>query len=1204
MPNLFDINWYQTQTDRVFKDLSEAISHYIRNRAHSMVSPHPLFDVGYYYEQRPDVLQAGQDALAHYCMTGWREGSNPHAGFDTNFYVSQFDNFHEEYLDPLTHYLTKGWRAGFRPNGWFDPNQYVAENPDVLETGTEPFTHFIVQCGRQSTGRGSAAGLPTARADQLRAHWNKTSASQMFDGGRSIGEIYNHLANELSFDPDADTSRVSEVVVGVFVHVFYTELMDEIANLVLRMPCEYRLYVSTDNPEKKRRIEVVLARYDIPSSRTTIKILGQRGFDIGPFVCGFADEIRRHDICLRLHTKRSMHNSPEFGRQWRRFLFRQNAGTTAHVARIVANFQADASLGILVPPHWEGIRDWVGIGDNFTAMQGLLKRLGYALRPSQSIEYPSGSMYWFRGAALKSLLDLNLSLDDFEGNDVRDGTLAHAIERSLLFVAARSGFGWARGARLGRQETAVYEEAARRIREAGAFDDAFYLMRNADVAEAGDDPLYHYLNWGWREGRDPSPTFNTRFYERLMSRQDVTGLDPLTHYVTYGKALGLPTRPAEEVPAYVRVADIYAEYKKAEKGIEYQRETFPLLRESDLKVIAFYFPQFHPFEENDRFWGRGFTEWTNTTKATQKFRGHYQPRLPGELGFCDYRLKAVLERQIELARQYGIHGFCLHHYFFSGKPVMRAPYDLLLENPDLDIPFCLHWANEPWTVRWDGLAREKGVLLDQRHTPEDDVAFFRDIEPALRDRRYIRIDGKPLLVIYRPSLFPDIKATVERWRALCRRSGIADDLYMAVMHTGFEPPMDPTTFGFDAAIEYPPHHLGVEPVNDRLSWFDPGFEGNAYDYVEASEKAIARELPDYRLFRGIMPDWDCTPRRRAPDLFVNCAPEHYEDWLAAIGRQTIGRFPEQEQFVFVNAWNEWAEGAYLEPDRRYGHGYLKATAAAISRSIGPARLKTSPRIIVGAHLFYTDLAPEFIEQFRHVPAGFDVFVTTGHDKRSALQRHLEAALGDVASKITVVGVDNIGRDFAPFVLNFMPVAAGYDYVCWCHSKKSPYAPEYEGWRGYLLDNLFGSPEQVASILEAFENDNELGLLYPTRYAAIDGKVEWGSNYDLTASLLERLGIGISRDTPPVFPTAAMFWFRARALRGILQLGLTPDDFIRHADGPRDPATNMIVDGTISHALERMIGYLCKAAGYDFREYSFTTHARKASTSASQKDVKA
>jgi glycosyltransferase involved in cell wall biosynthesis len=364
----------------------------------------------------------------------------------------------------------------------------------------------------------------------------------------------------------------------------------------------------------------------------------------------------------------------------------------------------------------------------------------------------------------------------------------------------------------------------------------------------------------------------------------------------------------------------------------------------ELKAIAFYLPQFHPFPENDEWWGAGFTEWTNVSKSVPQFVGHYQPRLPGELGFYDLRLKPIQRRQMELARLYGIHGFCYHHYWFAGKRLMETPVNNILTDKTLDLPFCLCWANENWTRRWDGA--EHDILIAQMHSPEDDLAFIEDIAPALADPRYIRVNGRPLLIVYRVSLLPDPVGTAKRWRDYCREQGIGELYLVAAQTFGIR---DPRQYGFDAAVEFPPHTSQATNITEAQQFINPYFSGMVYEYSDLLRQEQAFQAPDYTVFKCAFPAWDNSARKPGKGhVFHNATPALFEDWLRLNARYTLENHPQGEQLMFVNAWNEWAEGAHLEPDRRYGYANLEAVGRVLTDCL-PDRKKARVSVVVPAY---------------------------------------------------------------------------------------------------------------------------------------------------------------------------------------------------------------------------------------------------------------
>jgi lipopolysaccharide biosynthesis protein len=298
------------------------------------------------------------------------------------------------------------------------------------------------------------------------------------------------------------------------------------------------------------------------------------------------------------------------------------------------------------------------------------------------------------------------------------------------------------------------------------------------------------------------------------------------------------------------------------------------------------------------------------------------------------RLSEIQKRQIELARQYGIYGFCFHYYWFGGARLLERPLDQFLKDPAMDFPFCICWANENWTRRWDGKKDE--VLIGQVHNPKNDEMFIKDILPILKDPRYIRVDGRPVLIVYRLRLLPDPEKTVRLWRDYCRSEGI--DLYLIAVQTYNL--QDSRNYSCDATVEFPPHNMcGLSNLSGEVGLVNSKFCGHILSYESYVKQKTYLKCVPYTQFKCVVPSWDNTPRKPLnPTILHGSTPELYKEWLAdAINYNR--KEANKDNLVFINAWNEWAEGAHLEPDRKYGYAYLEATAEAILKSRREERAK-------------------------------------------------------------------------------------------------------------------------------------------------------------------------------------------------------------------------------------------------------------------------
>lgn len=698
--------------------------------------------------------------------------------FDPVYYRGAYPQIHAIYRKfPLRHYIILGEGMGFRPNPDFSPLAYLRYNPDVAATGTPPFLHYV------RSGR------------------NEARVTKEMPETANLPDIEVQVQR---FDPDRAVAPFA-----VVVHIYYPDLWPEFAETLKRLRFDFDLYVTlTYRGEGSDTLSQEI-RAAFP--KAWVMAVPNKGRDILPFLTLVnAGALDGYQAVCKFHTKKSPHRQD--GEHWRRHLIDgilPETGLEEKLATFVAD--KDAAFWVADGQHYTGAEWW---GSNLTTTRAVMQRLELGAR-EDALSFPAGSIYWIKPLMLGLLKSLNLTADVFETETAQvDGTLAHAIERVLGFLAAAAG-------------------------------------------------------------------------QTILQSSQIDPAKP---------------RPAPPPPAY---------------------------------VSAFYLPQFHPVPENDAWWGKGYTEWRAAIAAPSMFAGHIQPLMPSDLGFYDLRLTEVMGQQTALARAAGIDAFCVYHYWFDGRRILETPLNRLLQRPEIDFPFYLCWANESWRRNWDGLSGK--VLLEQTYGPGFEAKLVADALPYMRDPRYVRPDGiRPRFVIYRPEDMPDPVGSVARMRKAWAEAGIAEvELGAVSFHIGGEHPVPQDLFDF--WVEMPPHGLvsgpdylfGGSGGNLMQAPVTPGFKGLIYDYTAVARKSVtadyAKTLPANTI-AGAMPSWDNTARRGlAAHIAYGGNPATFNAWLADLVVQRIPGSYRQE--LFLNAWNEWAEKAVLEPSRNFGHLYLEVLAS-------------------------------------------------------------------------------------------------------------------------------------------------------------------------------------------------------------------------------------------------------------------------------------
>jgi len=601
--------------------------------------------------------------------------------------------------------------------------------------------------------------------------------------------------------------------------------------------------------------------------------------------------------------------------------------------------------------------------------------------------------------------------------------------------------------------------------------------------------------------------------------------------------------------------------------------------QDDARLVAFYLPQFHPIPENDEVWGKGFTEWTNVAAGRSRFVGHYQPILPADLGFYDLRIDQNIADQILLAKQHGIHGFCFYYYWFSGRRLLEKPLDRFLEHKEWDFNFMIAWANENWTKRWDGLDQE--VIVAQQYLEEDPLTFIKDVEHILLDSRYIRHEDKPVLIVYRGSRLKEPERYIKVWRKYFKETHNQDLHILSVLGLDVD---DPTKMGFDAGIEFEPLTVAKRTdfnikkpnhLNANLQLLDKHFQGGIADYRQIALDSAEHNEFNFPTYKSLVPSWDNDARKKGngPTIFQGANPDIYQKWLTSILEVEIKK--TKAPLIFINAWNEWAEGTVLEPTKAFGHALLNRTSQALAQYSNNADNKllfplyglvrpegTDLAVIV--HIYYEEewriIAKKLklLDQLKH-----SLFITINEKNRDLIadieQQHPHA---------NILVVPNRGRDVLPFLYAAIRVQdLGYKYILKLHTKRSLHRNDGAVWFKDMIDSLLPSAAKTKRIYNALAKDT--AFIGPAghhislqRYIGSNEahlKILLSEVYsdELSSEVLANLG------DYPMFG-GSMFWCRVDAITPLLLTMPIPEDF---------ESEKGQIDGTFAHAVERLISIM-------------------------------
>lgn len=866
-------------------------------------------------------------------------GSN---GFDETHYLSQVSANQLSGNSPALHFHRIGWKLGLDPAPWFSCSSYLDHNPDVREAGLNPFLHYLEHGRKEGRSTGHApfvaivsVGEPDGEKSTMpeqpetAAHLRSTedhedtelvSRSMDVDFYReqpgakanSLEQAAQHYLEEgwrLGLDPEPGFSTsfylsthedVASVGMNPFVHYLRAGQFEA------RQTAPSSVLLEAAKPDGKAE----WANYARVSARARVAG-GARApaLSVLDFTVALAgSNLIKSVMSARLERPAGEQTAKPSVSVLIPCL--NEAAVTAECLLSVFRAGSELALEIILVNNGSSDPFFAGISEHPDIVQiDLPENIGFG--PAMNLAAERAS------APLLLLLNNDTQIAPGCLSALRDALLADP-EVAVVGPKIVSFDG--------------------RLQEAGALLLPDGTAELIGFARNPDEPRFNYVRDVEHLSAACTMISRTLFLE-------LGGFDSVYAPAYCEDAdLSLRLRSRGYRLRYVPEGLVAHHLSKTSKGGEEKPSNFKRkllsrnratlisrwsgeLQTFDIRTIAFYLPQYHPIPENDLWWGKGFTEWRNLTRAEMNFAGHRQPRHPADLGYYDLRVPDVMEQQANLARRYGISGFCFYYYRFGEKRLLETPVETALISGKPDFPFCLCWANENWSRRWDG--RDDDLLMEQRYGETDAIGFAEDVARYFRDRRYITVEGKPLILFYRLQEIPNPKRFVGICRNVWREAGFADVMVAMVESFELSPePREPDQFGADITVEFPAHGMVHDaPLPVRRT--NPAWTGNAHDYRELVNAFMSRDEVGFKRIRSVLVGWDTSPRHQDRSFVLqHNTPGAFQAWLEWTYQRTREQNYGDERLVFINAWNEWCEGSYLEPDLDYGHAYLQAVRNA------------------------------------------------------------------------------------------------------------------------------------------------------------------------------------------------------------------------------------------------------------------------------------